>query len=331
MNNSRILFQKLVQNAWFLMGIPTSRIGYYKGLHSTLKKRAHRRLKRQYHISIVGNDHYRTSFAPNMVYWMNERLTSISAGLNDVSEQTDAVLIHLQDPLKPERQADLIHRCEHEWADKLILNHPAQYNRYHDEDCFPMLRRNGIHVPRTEFTDADVGVTKVVYKQIGKHASEKRFEKYSGEIPGYRAFEFIDCRDADGFFSRNRAYYILGQVAKSFTYTGRDPNVNSFTLDRIEPVQSMSSQCIHDITQIGKRLDIDFFAVDFINSADGISYIVDINIYPTSISIHQNDVAARRSYGLWSQLDWVRQGDLNGWDIIEQELPRMILEFYEQS
>lgn len=324
MNNRKILFQKLVQNAWFLMGIPTERVGFYKGLHTTLKRRQHAKLNRPHHISFIGTEHYRTSFAPIITYWVNERMTDFSAGLNDVSEKTDVVWIFFQDPLSEKKQAELMHKCETEWKNKIIINHPANYNHYHDADCFIRLREAGVHVPRVEFDESDIGKTEVVYKQIGLHAKEKFFGPYTGERSGYRAYEFIDTRDANGVFNRYRAFYLLGDCLPTFVYTGRNPNMYSQTREHAAQVDALTEQEIRDVSKTAEVLGIDYFAVDLLRTPDGLSYIVDINIYPTVYNNRVNSWSGQKHYGYWPHFDWFFKDGVNAWQVLDDRLKERI-------
>jgi hypothetical protein len=314
------LNEKLVQTLAYLRLMKPDKVGFYKGPLSSQRQKKHSQLSRPYHISIIGGTHYRRDLALLTVFSINEHCQDVSANLNTVTDKTDAIWILLQDPIDEARRVELEQKCKTDWASKLILNSPETYNIYHSDTCFPILDKAGVSVPNYEFTDDDLGKTKVIYKKINQQTSEKFICEYKGPVEGYRPFQFIDTIDQD-VYHRYRAFYVLGNVIPTIYIQSPSWNVChkhetfrkiGFDLTQFE---------IDQLSLIAKALDMDYFAVDFIR-ANNTSYFIDVNIYPT---VKHRSFTGKQPYGLFHTFNFLK--DLNGtpvWESFERSLIKRI-------
>lgn len=311
------LNEKLVQTLAFARLINPKNVGFYKGPLTWQRLKEQSKLKRKFHITVIGRSHYRHDFAPLTVYSMNTHFTQISVNLNTVTEKTDAIWINRQDPIKDTIKADLLEKCESTWRDKLILNHPNNYNTYHLDECFPRLEAGGVSVPRYTFTDADLGKTKVIYKKINQQASEKFICDYKGDVEGFRPFEFIDTANAENNFHRYRAFYAFGAVIPSIFIHSPSWNVGYLHETSRQVGFDMTDFEIEQMRRIAQAMEIDYFAVDFIR-ANNTSYFIDVNIYPT---IQHRSFPKKKPYGLFHTFDFLKASDgKSAWEVTEVHL-----------
>jgi hypothetical protein len=224
--------------------------------------------------------------------------------MNDRIEDADVVWIYCKDPIPPNKKDGLLRVLTRARPGAPIINHPEVYNSYHEERAFEALAEAGVSVPRSEFSDQDVGKTLVIYKTKGRHGHAPKFlTEYEGFKVGYRAFEFVSSRGPNGLNRRYRAYYLLGAIYPSLLRSSGDWNVYSQTAERTEPF-TMAPHETDQIRLIAKTLNLQYFAVDYLRRKEDDSPVfVDLNVYPDVISKLRELGRKLGYYGRWHTLD----------------------------
>lgn len=249
----------------------------------------HRSLRRQVHVCLL-EVQARPGFSQLMAYWINERCQRVSASVGARLEGADVVWVSSQDPLDTAQKHKLAELLRRRRSGVRVINPLQTYNAYHEADAFSRLSAAGVHVPRLEFGEPDLGKTSVVYKRSGEQMSNKERTSYSGPRSGYRVFEYIDGRGPDGRFRRYRAFYVLGAVRPSKLMRCDHWNVCLKHEPVLEYGFEMTPEEIEQLRLIARALGLDYFAVDFVRRAgDERAFYVDINIYPRLFSTHQTN------------------------------------------
>lgn len=290
-----------VQWLWFLSNVQKDFIGYDKGLLTFLRSSRHRRLRRKVHISIL--EVYPKKFGRFTAFWINERSSLCSASLNERIPDADVIWIYSQDPLQPESKRELLGMLKEAKPGIPVINHPDSYNSYHEEDVFALLEKAGVSVPRSTFTDRDIGNTRVIYKVKGKHGSSKFLSLYKGPVEGFRPFEFVDSRGPDGLYRKYRAFFVLGIVRPNHIAFSEEWNVHRETRKRTEYAFDMTPLEIDSLRTIADTLNLQYFAVDYLRrGSDDFPFFTDINVYPLPIDF--TETARKFGYfGRWHILD----------------------------
>ena len=297
------LQDNFLQWFWFLPGVDKRHIGFDRGLLTWLRTRRHRQVKRKIHICLLDIRPSGGKFGKFTAFWINERSRVCSAAVNERIEDADIIWVYSQDPLTPDMKTELLQALVKTRPGTPVINHPDVYNSYHEGHCFHELGVKGVSVPRSEFTDDDIGNTPVVYKVIGKHGSSKFRALYRGSIEGYRPFEFHDSRGPEGLHRKYRAFYILGMIVPNHLAMGDSWNVHRETKKRTEYVFDMTDLERESMKLIADTLNLQYFSVDFIRrSSDDYPFFTDINVYPLPIDF--TETARQRGYfGRWLILD----------------------------
>jgi len=294
----------VAQWLWFALPVDPERIGYGKGPLTWLRQRKHKKSRKHIHICLLdylaegGRQSRFTEF------WINERSRLCSASINEGIENADVVWIYCKDPIPPKEKDGLLQVLKRARPGTPVVNHPEVYNSYHEERVFEALAEAGVSVPRSEFSDRDVGKTLVVYKTKGRHGHAPKFmSEYEGFKDGYRAFEFVGSRGPDGLNRRYRAYYLLGAVYPSLLRSSGNWNVYSQTAERTETYE-MTSNETDQVRLIANTLGLRYFAVDYLRRIEDDSPVfVDLNVYPDVISKLGNLGAKFGYHGHWHTLE----------------------------
>ncbi len=288
---------------WFITAVDKRRIGYDRGLLTLLRVAGHRRSRKRIRLCLLDLHPRRGKFGRFMSFWINENSSVCSASVNEGIEDADAVWIYSQDPLPLETKREIREILRKKKPEAPVMNHPDSYNSYHEEICFDRLRAAGVSVPRSDFSDADIGRTYAVYKVLGKHGASKFLGPYRGRIEGYRAFEFCDSRTSDGMFRKYRAFYILGNVIPYHLVFSDCWNVHRETRKRTEYNFDITEREAGSVRLIARTLKIEYFAVDFIRrSQDDLPVFTDINVYPLPIELTETG-RELGYFGRWMVLD----------------------------
>jgi hypothetical protein len=273
----------LLQWLWFAFGVEPEHIGYGRGPLTWLKKRKHKRTHRKVHLCLLEHNPkgWPVELGELTAFWINERSRVCSASLNEGIEDADVVWIYSQDPLSPDIENRLLRSLQRAGAATPVINHPDVYGSYHEEGAFTRLAEAGVGVPRTEFSESDVGKTWVVYKSKGKHTAPKFLTEYAGPRAGYRTFEFVDSRGPDGLYRVYRTFYLLGSIHPYTVMFGEDWNVYPQSMSRREYTFSITPFEARQIRLIAETLGIQYFAVDYLRrEQDGLPIFTDVNVYP---------------------------------------------------
>jgi hypothetical protein len=308
---SNIIFKKaiwrlkdnVVQWLWFVFNVQRNRIGFDKGLLTWQRESSHKKLKRKVHICLMEVYPKEGKFGRFTAFWINERSRICSISLNERIEDADVLWIYSQDPLPAGSKKELLEALKKSKPGTPVINHPDIYNSYHEEYVFKALEKAGVSVPRSTFTEDDIGKTRVVYKVKGKHGSSKFISFYRGPIEGFRPFEFVDSRGPEGLYRKYRAFHILGIVCPNHIAFSDQWNVHRETKQRTEYVFDMPPLEIESIHEIAKVLNIQYFSVDYLRrSLDNFPVFTDINVYPLPIDF--TETAREFGYfGRWHILD----------------------------
>jgi hypothetical protein len=269
-----------------------------------MRQRKHKKSRKQVHICFLDyltEGGRQTKFTE---FWINERSRLCSASMNDGIENADVVWTYCKDPIPPNKKGRLLEVLKRARPGTPVINHPEVYNSYHEERAFKALAEAGVRVPRSEFSDQDVGKTLVIYKTKGRHGhAPKYLSEYGGSKAGYRAFEFVSSRGPEGLNRRYRAYYLLGAIYPSLLRSSGNWNVYSQTAERTEPYTVRSNEA-EQIRLIAKTLGLQYFAVDYLRrSGDDSPVFVDLNVYPDVISKLRELGRKFGYYGRWHTLD----------------------------
>jgi hypothetical protein len=288
---------------WFVTPVDRSRIGHDRGLLTWRRVAGHRRLRRRIRICLIDIYPRGGKFGKFTCFWINERSKVCSASLNEKIEEADVVWIYSQDPLPEPAKAELLRILKRKKPGTPVINHPDDYNSYHEDRCFGALRDAGVSVPGSDFTDGDIDKTPVVYKKIGKHGYPALFSLYRGPMVGFRAFEFCDSRGLDGIHKKYRAYYVMGSVIPRHLLMSDNWDVHRETSTR-----AIYNFCITETERqmmglIAQTLNLQYFAVDFVRRAsDSFPVFTDINVYPLLVELTET-VRDNGRYGRWTIFD----------------------------
>jgi hypothetical protein len=294
----------VAQSLWFALPVDPERIGYGEGPLTRLRRRRHKKSRKQIHICFLDYRPEGGRQSKFTEFWINERSRLCSASMNDRIEDADVVWTYCKDPIPPNKKGRLLHALKRAMPGTPVINHPEVYNSYHEERVFMALAEAGVSVPRSEFSDRDVGKTLVIYKTKGRHGhAPKYLSEYEGSKAGYRAFEFVSSRGPDGLNRRYRAYYLLGTVYPSLLRSSGNWNVYSQTAERTEPYTVRPNEA-GQIGLIAETLGLHYFAVDYIRRKEDDSPVfVDLNVYPDVISKLRELGRKFGYYGRWHTLD----------------------------
>ena len=297
------LKDNILQWFWFVSRIDRGHIGYDRGPLTWLRIAKQKQLRRRLHLCLLDIHPREGKFGRFTAFWINERSRSCSASVNERVEDADIVWVYSQDPVPPEIKRELLQIIGRARPGIPVINHPDVYNSYHDEDTFRILERAGVSVPRSTFTEQDIGKTLVVYKVRGKHGSSKFLSPYRGPIDGFRPFEFVDSRGPEGLYRKYRALYVAGIIHPSYVAFSRRWNVERRTVERVRHAFEMEQIEIESLRVIAETLDIQYFSVDYLRrGSDGQPVFADINVYPQPIAFTET---ARQFgyYGRWHIAD----------------------------
>jgi hypothetical protein len=301
---ARHIEDAVAQWLWFTLPVDPERIGYGEGPLTWLRQRKHKKSRKHIHICLLDYLSEGGRQSKFTEFWINERSRLCSASMNEGIEYADVLWTYCKDPISPHKKDELLQVLKRARPGTPIINHPEVYNSYHEERAFKTLAEAGVSVPRSEFSDRDVGKTLVIYKTKGRHGHAPKFlSEYEGSKAGYRAFEFVSSRSPDGLNRRYRAYYLLGAICPSLLRTSGNWNVYSQTAERTEPYTMRSNEA-DQIRLIAKTLDLQYFAVDYLRRKEDDSPVfVDLNVYPDVISKLRDLSVKFGYYGRWHTLD----------------------------
>jgi hypothetical protein len=321
-----------VQWLWFALPVPPERIGYGRGPLTWLRQSRHRKLRRSVHICLLDYRPEGGRQSKLTEFWINERSRACSASLNEGIEDADVVWVYCKDPIPPHKKGELLRALKRAKPGTPVINHPEVYNAYHQERTFTVLAEAGVNVPRSEFTDEDIGKTLVVYKTEGRHGHSPKFlSEYTGPRAGYRAFEFVDSRGPEGWHKRYRAYYIFGAVYPHFLRFSDQWNVHSTTSRRMEAFAVTPIE-VEQIRLIATTLGLQYFAVDYLRKDSDSPVFVDINVYPGIPSKLQKIGRKLGYYGQWHQFDDYTRLELSdllkqdGWNVFDEAMLSLLSE-----
>jgi hypothetical protein len=293
-----------------------------------MRTAAQRREQKEYRICLLEPEGW---IGPLTAWAINRNSKRCHAVVNGDIASADVIWIYCQDPLPPAMQTLLEQRIRQlARPEAAIVNAPSAYNAYHQPDAFVRLSDAGVRVPRHMFTDADRGQAEVVYKASGRHGESKRRETYDGPRPGMNAFEFVDCRQADGMYRRYRAHYLLGVVRPSEAFVSPEWNVCADTAAEIEYTYDLTDEEVEQIRRIAEVLELQYFAVDFMRrSSDGKPVFTDVNVYPT-IQSPRARVRSRGDFGGWHTFEARRRlgipepGGRDVWETFDHAVARFV-------
>jgi hypothetical protein len=316
-----------------LTGTPPRRIGFGPGPLTGLRRRRHdvgRALRtRPLRLCLLEHDTSTMYFAEPTAFWINQRSRACWAERNGAVEEADLVWVFSQDPLGPEVRAWLDAQLRRVRPGVRVLNPPAEYDAYHDPDCFARLERAGVRVPRTDLGPADVGVTPVVYKAAGEQAARKERCLYDGPRPGFRAAVAHDSRGADGRYRRFRAFVLGDLVLPEDVIVADHWNASLRHLVTVERNYALPAFERDQLRLLTATLGLDFACVDYLRERDGGAPVFhDVNVYPTVVGAWQGDMPAR-DHGRWhvfdncARLGLVPPGGRSVWEQFDEELLRL--------
>lgn len=288
---------------WTVSHVDKRHIGFDRGLLTWLRVRKHRQLKRRIHICLLDICPGGGKFGRFTAFWINERSRVCSASVNKRIEDADVLWVYSQDPLPPDSKEELLQMIKKAKEGTPVINHPDVYNSYHEEYAFRALENAGVSVPRSMFTERDVGKTLVVYKISGKHWSPKFLSLYRGPIEGHRPFEFIDSKGPDGLYRQHRVLYVAGIIHPNYVAFSHKWNVERTNREHFEYTFEMIPVETESIHLIARVLNIQYFSVDYLRrSSDNLPFFTDINVYPLPIDFTET-AREFRYYGRWHLAD----------------------------
>ncbi len=292
-----------LQWTWYLLGIPTERIGYDKGMLTWLREKRHRKAKKEMHICLLEVQPAGGKFGRFLTYWINERSIRCSASLNRGIEDADIIWVYSQDPLSSASIKKLTNVLGKARRGTPVMNHPNLYNYYHEPGSFGLLEKAGLNVPRSSFGQEDIGRTRVVYKMPGKHAAHKILSLYTGPREGFSPYEFIDSRGNDGLFTKYRCTYLNGTVLPNYLLFSDHWNVTWSSKTKVEFLFDLFPDLTDALQTVARVSGLDFFHVECLKrNTDNRLFIVDLNIYPNPISYTEVSYTAGR-FGRWPAFD----------------------------
>lgn len=315
---------------WFLLRIPTARVGFGRGPLTWRKRTQCARQHRDLHICLLAPQHRGLPFGPLTAWAINQNSRHCRATLNGGLDQADVIWVYLQDPIDPQlrqRLDELIRRRAKPGA--VVVNAPAVYNAFHGLDVFTRLHAAGVRVPRSDFDASDLDQTLVVYKTLGQQGAYKVRERYSGPRQGMAPYEFIETSRPDGTYARYRAHYLFGKLRPSEVIVANHWNACLKHCVQLEYTFTLSADEAEQIRLIAQTLQLQYFAVDFLRRPDGLAVFTDINVYPT-IQSPRHRVRARGDFGLWHTfeargrlgLTAADEGDV--WQLFDEALIELI-------
>ena len=283
-----------------MRGVPRRGIGWGPGPVTTARRLRHRLLRRPVRLALLEQSDNGTRFAAPHAFWINQRSRVCVARVND-TRGADVVWVLSQDPLPAQAQRSL--QCAVDGFSRSVTINPVEaYDAYHRDDAFERLAAAGVRVPRTRFTEDDIGVTPVVYKAQWQQPSAKHRDVYRGPHDGYRAFEYVDGRGADGLSWRYRAFWLRGRAWPNAAMASPEWEVTGRTRTAVDAGFLLTEHERAQLDLLGSALDLDFYAVDFLRRReDGAPVFVDINVYPTLVDTIGNE--ERGEQGQWHVFD----------------------------
>lgn len=271
----------LAQQFWWLLGIDHNRMGYQRrGMWTKRRIRAHQRLRREFHVGILTGGDRLPNIIGLHIFWLNERCQTSQFSIDPDPTTVDALWIYSQDPLTSEARAQIDAAIAAAVPGTVVFNRPENHDFYHRPGTFESLAKLGVPVPRSQFSDADLGIP-VVWKPIGLHSVTKGPEPYRGDRSGFRAFEYIDASDSNGLHWRYRAHFVFGEIFLGTGLGAPEPIVRYANSTNHNDTWQLSDKDLRHIRAIASTSKLDFFAVDFIRQRnDGTTVFTDINSFP---------------------------------------------------
>jgi hypothetical protein len=236
----------------------------------------------------------------HLVYWLNEECPSCRFLIDPAPGKADILWVFAQDPPTPERLARIEAAIAAAAPGTPVINGPGHYAFYHRPEAFDLLAAAGVPVPRSRFSDADVGKTLVILKPEGEHSVATGPVPYPGEQAGVRAFAFVGTADGKGDYGRYRAHFLLGEPFAGLHFFGPAPVLNWERATSADLGSSLTEEERAHIATIARISGLDFFAVDFLRDPDrnGAPVFTDINVYPnTEHPAYRGDY-----FGYWHEL-----------------------------
>jgi hypothetical protein len=306
-----------------LTGTPPRLIGWGPGALTAVRRARHRLLRRPVRLCLLERQGPGTRFAAAHAFWINQRSRVVRAVVNERPEEADVVWVLSQDPLTPDARRRLAADLATVPCGVPVLNHPDAYDAYHLDDAFPRLAAAGVRVPRTDLGPGEPAV----YKAQGEQGSRKWQGPYTGPAPGYRAFEFVDGRAADGLWWRHRVWYLAGEVFPEQAIGTAGWEATARHQVAIARAPAMTRHERDQVRLIGRTLQLDFFAVDHLRRrGDESPVFLDVNVYPTLISGPDYGLPGRGQWHIW---DVTRRAGLppaggrSPWQIFDTVLARV--------
>ncbi len=282
-----------------------SRTGWGPEPQTTARALAHRRrfararAAGRLRVALLELPHAGPPIGAAHTWWINRRSRACVAALNAAPERADVVWLLSQDPLGAPVRRRLAERLARLPPGVAVVNGPATYDAYHDEDAFARLEAAGVRVPRTRFGPADVGVTPVVHKAAGEQPATKFLAPWGGPVPGYRAFAFEDGRGADGLTWRFRAYHLLGEVLSGDAVGSGRWEARAEGRVAVDVAPELPAHEREQVALLARTLGLDFFAVDYLRRAsDGAAVFLDVNVFPM-VLLAKDVTRARGLRGGW--------------------------------
>ena len=269
------------------------------GDRARYRRAARRRDPGRLRVTLLELPHGGPRIAEQHAWWIDRRSRACVARVNGRLEEADVVWLLAQDPLGPAVRARLAEALARRVPGVPVINPPATYDAYHDEDAFARLEAAGVRVPRTRFGPADLGMTPVVHKRLGEQPATKFLAPWQGPVPGFRAFAFEDGRGADGLTWRFRAYHLLGEVLSGDAVGGERWEARAEGRAAVDVAPELRPREREQIALLARTLGLDFFAVDYLRrAADGEAVFLDVNVFPM-VLIAEGVTAAHGLRGGW--------------------------------
>lgn len=311
------------QLAWLLSGTPPRSIGWGPGPLTALRQARHRVLRRPVRLCLLERQGQGTRFAAAHAFWVNQRSRVVRAVVNERPERADVVWVLSQDPLTPAARRALAADLARVRPGVPVLNGPETYDAYHRDDAFPRLAAAGVHVPRTELAPGEP----TVYKAQGEQGSRKWQGPYAGPVPGYRAFELVDGRAADGLWWRHRLWYLAGEVFPEQGIGSADWHAVARNLVEVDRAPASTAFEREQVRLLGRTLGLDFFAVDHLRRrGDGLPVFLDVNVYPTLVTGPDDGLPGRGQWHIWDVTDRAGLTPADGrhpWAVFDEVMTRL--------
>jgi hypothetical protein len=292
----------VLQYLWWCSTVDKARIGFHRrGLLTAVRRHSHKRLRRKIHIGVLSGGLSLPNVIDFQIFWLNERCRQCHFSRDPDPHEVDILWVHSQDPLDDARRRLIEDAIAAARPGTPVINSPIRHDFYHSMEAFAQLENAGVSVPRSKFSEADIGKTRVIRKPIGKQSTLTGPLPYSGPVAGFRQFELVDCQEADGLFGRCRAFYIFGSVFPGLQFFCNTPIVRWADAVAMDLLSSVALREQEQIARIAQTSGLDFFAVDFLRPRDPLAgpIFVDINVFP---AVRYFPVAPDY-FGGWHDLD----------------------------